>query len=151
MAALTPKARASLRATLVEPGLLRTKGLIDGKWLSAASGKTFAVTDPATDTEVASVASFGEADAKLAVSAAEQSFDAWRSKTMQVTFDDVREVFPLMWHVCFVRERNVYSSSWRVDRPNSPAGNEGKKYSTASYMHGFMDTYADERQRQIHL
>lgn len=90
MAALAPKARVSLRATLVETGLLRTKGLINGKWLSAASGKTFKVHDPATDTEVASVASFGEADAKLAVSAAEQSFDAWRSKTLQVRFDNLR-------------------------------------------------------------
>lgn len=88
MADMHPKARTSLRAALVETGLLRSKGLIDGKWLSAASGETFQVNDPATDTEFFSVASFGKADTKLAVSAAEKSFDAWRSKTMQVRFDD---------------------------------------------------------------
>ncbi|CAM9416916.1 unnamed protein product [Ectocarpus sp. 4 AP-2014] len=83
MAAMQQKLRASLAATLTETGLLRSDGLINGKWVKAASGKLFPVNDPGTDTKVASVSAFGEADAKLAVSAAEQSFDAWRSKTMQ--------------------------------------------------------------------
>lgn len=84
MAAMQQKLRTSLAATLTDTGLLRSDGLINGKWVKAASGKLFAVNDPGTDTKVASVSAFGEADAKLAVSAAEQSFDAWRSKTMQV-------------------------------------------------------------------
>lgn len=78
------KVRSSLAATLVESGLLRSEGLINGKWLGSKSGKTFQVFDPATATEFAAVAAYGEEDTKLAVLAAEQSFDAWRSKTMQV-------------------------------------------------------------------
>ncbi len=86
MAALQHKTRTSLAATLSSSGLLRSQGLIDGKWLSAASGKTFQVNDPASGAEVATVSAYGEEDTKLAVSAAEKSFGAWRSKTMQVKF-----------------------------------------------------------------
>ncbi|CAM9407446.1 unnamed protein product [Scytosiphon promiscuus] len=83
MAAMQQKVRSSLAAALVESGLLRSEGLINGKWLASKSGKTFQVFDPATATEFAAVAAYGEEDTKLAVSAAEQSFDSWRSKTMQ--------------------------------------------------------------------
>lgn len=83
------KARRSLSAKLIETGLLRSKGLVDGKWMPAASGRTFQVTDPASGTAVAAVAAYGEKDTKLAVSAAEKSFGAWRSKTMQVKRIDV--------------------------------------------------------------
>lgn len=84
MAAMQQKVRTSLAATLVESGLLRSEGLINGKWLASKSGKTFQVVDPATATEFAAVAAYGEEDTKLAVLAAEQSFDGCRSKTMQV-------------------------------------------------------------------
>lgn len=78
------KARISLSERLIETGLLRSKGLIDGKWLPAASGLSFQVNDPASDIAVAAVSAYGAEDTKLAVSAAEKSFGAWRSKTMQV-------------------------------------------------------------------
>lgn len=78
------RARTSLSTKLIETGLLRSKGLIDGKWVPAASGQTFQVHDPASGGAVAAVSAYGEEDTKLAVSAAEKSFSAWRSKTMQV-------------------------------------------------------------------
>ncbi|CAM9733132.1 unnamed protein product, partial [Hapterophycus canaliculatus] len=83
MASMQQKIRSALAATLVESGLLRSESLINGRWLASKSGKTFQVLDPATATEFAAVAACGKDEAKLAVSAAEQSFDAWRSKTMQ--------------------------------------------------------------------
>lgn len=86
----------SLSAKLVETGLLRSKGLIDGKWMPAASGKTFEVNDPAVGAVVAAVSAYGEEDTKLAVSAAEKSFDAWRSKTMQV--NSMEEVLNMFVH-----------------------------------------------------
>lgn len=52
--------------------------------MPALSGRTFEVNDPAAGGAVAAVSAYGEEDTKLAVSAAERSFGAWRSKTMQV-------------------------------------------------------------------
>ncbi|HSW36534.1 MAG TPA: aldehyde dehydrogenase family protein [Candidatus Limnocylindrales bacterium] len=46
---------------------------IDGKWVDAASGKTFAVNDPATGELVAEVALAGEADVEKAVQAAHRA------------------------------------------------------------------------------
>ena len=49
--------------------------LIDGKLVDAASGKTFAVYNPATGTVIASVPEADKADVDLAVTAARRAFD----------------------------------------------------------------------------
>jgi phenylacetaldehyde dehydrogenase len=47
---------------------------IDGKWVPAQSGETFAVLDPSTGREIAQVAAGGAADVDLAVKAARRAF-----------------------------------------------------------------------------
>jgi phenylacetaldehyde dehydrogenase len=49
--------------------------LIDGKWVNAASGKTFPVYDPSTGNELARVAEADAADVDEAVKAARKAFD----------------------------------------------------------------------------
>jgi succinate-semialdehyde dehydrogenase/glutarate-semialdehyde dehydrogenase len=51
-----------------------TKGRIDGAWADAASGKTLAVTDPATGEELARVPDMDGADTTRAVEAADRCF-----------------------------------------------------------------------------
>ncbi|GLU31724.1 hypothetical protein Busp01_15660 [Trinickia caryophylli] len=51
--------------------LIRSDNFIDGKWVSAGSGKRFAVTDPATGDVIAQVADSGPADARAATDAAD--------------------------------------------------------------------------------
>ena len=50
--------------------------LIDGKWVNAASGKTFAVLNPATTEQIASVAEGDKADIDKAVKAARKAFES---------------------------------------------------------------------------
>jgi phenylacetaldehyde dehydrogenase len=55
--------------------------LIDGQWLDAASGETFATLDPAIEQDLTRVARGGTHDIDLAVKAARRAFDdgsAWR-------------------------------------------------------------------------
>ena len=52
------------------PKLPKTQLLINGKWVEAASGKTFATRDPATEDVIAEVAEAGAEDANRAVRAA---------------------------------------------------------------------------------
>lgn len=80
------EARKSLRTKLLEGGLLRSKGFIAGEWLPAASGKLLAVLDPATGSEVEHVPAMGAEDTETAVSAAADSFDAWKGRTMLVRY-----------------------------------------------------------------
>jgi phenylacetaldehyde dehydrogenase len=49
--------------------------LIDGKWVNAASGKTFPVYDPSTGEVPAHVAEADAADVNKAVKAARKAFD----------------------------------------------------------------------------
>ena len=61
------------------------KMLIEGKWVDAASGKTFAVYDPASGDEIAQVAEGDAEDVKRAVGVARRIFDdsrhPWRTMT----------------------------------------------------------------------
>lgn len=67
---------------------------INGAWTDAASGKTFAVTNPATGEEIATVADAGVAEAEAAVNAAHAAFPAWskrpadeRAELLHAAFD----------------------------------------------------------------
>ena len=59
------------------------KMLIDGKWVAAASGKTFDVTNPATGEVVTRVAEGDKADVDTAVRAARRAFESapWATMT----------------------------------------------------------------------
>ena len=59
------------------------KLLINGKWISAASGKTFEVKNPATGRTIAHAAEGDKADIDAAVKAARQAFDSgpWAAMT----------------------------------------------------------------------
>ncbi len=67
---------------------------IDGAWTTNASGKSFAVIEPATEDEMAQVAEADASDVDLAVQAARRAFDAgaWPKKTPQ---DRARILFNL--------------------------------------------------------
>ena len=54
----------------------RDKAFIDGKFVAARSGRTFASVNPATDETLAEVASCGEEEIDLAVAAARRNFEA---------------------------------------------------------------------------
>ena len=62
------------------PKVQQTKLLIDGKWVTAASGKTFETINPATEEVIAQVAEGDAADVDLAVKAARKAFEngPWR-------------------------------------------------------------------------
>ncbi|MBD8689683.1 NAD-dependent succinate-semialdehyde dehydrogenase [Rhizobium skierniewicense] len=74
------------------------KLLINGEWRDALSGKTIAVSDPATDEIIGAIAHAEKADLDLALDAAEKGFKVWRetsaydrSKIMRKAADLLRE------------------------------------------------------------
>jgi succinate-semialdehyde dehydrogenase/glutarate-semialdehyde dehydrogenase len=62
-------------------GLLRHQAFIDGEWINADNGKTFAVTNPADGSTLADVADCGAAETQRAIAAADAAWPAWRAKT----------------------------------------------------------------------
>ncbi|MDX1517183.1 MAG: NAD-dependent succinate-semialdehyde dehydrogenase [Woeseiaceae bacterium] len=66
---------------LDDSSLLRTKAYIDGKWVDADDGETFAVENPATGDTLAEVAKCGTAETRRAIEAAHTAFSDWRNTT----------------------------------------------------------------------
>ncbi|XP_020680925.1 succinate-semialdehyde dehydrogenase, mitochondrial [Dendrobium catenatum] len=79
---------------LRESGLLKTQGLIGGKWVDAYDGKTIKVENPATGELIANVPFMGKKEAGDAISSAYSTFNSWsklsaseRSKCLRKWYD----------------------------------------------------------------
>ncbi len=72
-------AQASPLALLKDPTLLKTDGLIDGKWIKGKA--RFDVLDPATGRKLAEVADLGPRQTRAAIAAADAAWPAWRALT----------------------------------------------------------------------
>jgi len=64
-----------------DPALFREKCYINGQWIDADSGKTIAVTNPATGETIGSIPRMGEVETRRAIEAANAALPAWRAKT----------------------------------------------------------------------
>ena len=71
---------ATARAANRPANLSNQQMLIDGRWVSSTSGKTFETTDPSTGKVICHIAEGDKADIDLAVAAARRAFDSgpWR-------------------------------------------------------------------------
>jgi succinate-semialdehyde dehydrogenase/glutarate-semialdehyde dehydrogenase len=67
--------------SLNNPALFIERAFIGGQWISAASGATLPVDNPATGAIIGTVPDCGEADTQAAIAAAEAAFPAWRRRT----------------------------------------------------------------------
>jgi aspartate-semialdehyde dehydrogenase len=66
-------------SSLNDRHLLRDLSYVGGRWVAAKTGASFKVTDPASSTTLAWVASLGREEALEAVDTAADAFAAWRS------------------------------------------------------------------------
>jgi len=86
----------SLTQRLKDPGLLRTRAFIDGRWIEADSGASLAVHNPATGEVIAEVARCGTAETRRGIEAAERALPAWRALTAKARGELLRNWFDLM-------------------------------------------------------
>ena len=88
--------KINIRTLLTDPSLFKEEAYINGKWIKASSGDTFAVTNPATDEFIADVANLTSKDAELAISAAEKALPEWRAKLGKERAQIMRKWFELI-------------------------------------------------------
>lgn len=88
--------RAVFPVKLQNPDLLHTQSYIDGKWVDAADGESFAVDNPATGGHVAQVANLGAKETQAAIEAANRAYPAWRAKTAKERANILRKWFDLI-------------------------------------------------------
>ncbi|MGY9006231.1 MAG: aldehyde dehydrogenase family protein, partial [Alphaproteobacteria bacterium] len=66
---------------LKDKSLFRQKCYVDGQWIDADDGKTFAVNNPANNRKLGTVPSLGQKQTRAAIKAANAAWPAWRAKT----------------------------------------------------------------------
>ena len=81
---------------LSDTDLLKTKAYIDGQWVDADGGETFAVTNPANGEVIAEVAKCGTAETRRAIEIAEAAMVTWRRKPAKERSALLRRWFELM-------------------------------------------------------
>ncbi|QSR35435.1 succinate-semialdehyde dehydrogenase (NADP(+)) [Marinobacterium iners] len=81
---------------LQDSSLLRGQAYVNGEWIDAKSGETFAVFNPATGDELVRVPLMSEADAKVAVTAAHEAFKQWRTTTAKERATVLQRWYQLM-------------------------------------------------------
>jgi succinate-semialdehyde dehydrogenase/glutarate-semialdehyde dehydrogenase len=123
---------------LARADLLRTRALIDGRWVEAAHGAVFAVTDPATGATIAEVADSDPAMAGQAVEAAVAAFGPWRDLTAKARSALLRAWFDL---VIANGEDLARLMSWEQGKPVAEARGE------VAYAAGYLEWFAEEAKR----
>ncbi|KAG7381544.1 Succinate-semialdehyde dehydrogenase, mitochondrial [Phytophthora pseudosyringae] len=73
-----------LLSKLQRPDLVSAQGFINGKWVEAYGNDHFTVSDPATEQEIARVASMGGEDTRDAIAAATAAQRQWKKTTPPV-------------------------------------------------------------------
>ena len=126
------------RMQLQDASLLRTGAYIDGAWVSADSGETTEIINPATGAVVASVARCGGAETKRAIAAAERALGPWRTRTAKDRCDCVRRLFELMMAA---QEDLAQIMTAEQGKPISEARGE------IAYGASFLEWFAEEGKR----
>ncbi|KAL5508451.1 hypothetical protein ACEPAH_6070 [Sanghuangporus vaninii] len=81
---------------LKDEGLLQTKGYIAGRWRDALDGATISVSNPATGEEIGTVPEMGVKETQEAITAAQDSFKAWKRTTAKHRHDLLMKMYALM-------------------------------------------------------
>jgi succinate-semialdehyde dehydrogenase/glutarate-semialdehyde dehydrogenase len=79
-----------------DKSLLKTLAYVDGQWIKADSGETFAVLNPANGEIVAEIAKCGTAETRRAIEAAEKAQVSWRKRPAKERASILRKWFNLM-------------------------------------------------------
>ncbi len=123
---------------LADPSLFREANLIGGEWVSAASGATIAVTNPADGTLIGHVPALSRAEVARAIGVAHAAQKSWRARTGKERAAVLRRLFDLMM-------------ANQDDLARIMTAEQGKPFAEAkgeiAYAAGFIEWFAEEAKR----
>jgi succinate-semialdehyde dehydrogenase/glutarate-semialdehyde dehydrogenase len=123
---------------LKDPAIFRQACYIDGAWVSAGSGATITVDDPATGQAVGVVPRLGAAETRQAIDAASQALPAWRKKTAKERAAVMRRWFDLMM------ENREDLARLMTTEQGKPLG---ESLGEVAYAAGFLEWFGEEAKR----
>ncbi len=116
----------------------REAAYVNGRWIAADSGKTFAVTNPANGETLGTAPNCGKAETARAIEAADAALPAWRAKT-------AKERAKILHRLADVIEQNLEPLGvlLTMEQGKSLAEAKGEANFSAAYVRWF----AEEAQR----
>uniref|UniRef100_A0A0D9YN13 Succinate-semialdehyde dehydrogenase n=1 Tax=Oryza glumipatula TaxID=40148 RepID=A0A0D9YN13_9ORYZ len=119
-------------------GLLRTQGLIGGKWVDAYDGKTIEVQNPATGETLANVSCMGSKETSDAIASAHSTFYSWSKLTANERSKALRK-----WHDLIISHKEELALLMTLEqgKPMKEALGE------VTYGASFIEYFAEEAKR----
>jgi succinate-semialdehyde dehydrogenase/glutarate-semialdehyde dehydrogenase len=124
--------------TLNDPTLFRQACYIDGAWVTATSGATVSVDNPATGEVVGTVPKMGAAETRQAVEAAHTAFLQWRKKTGKE-----RAVVLRKWYDLMLANTEDLARLMTIEQGKPLAESRGE----VAYAAAFLEWFGEEAKR----
>lgn len=118
--------------------LLRDLSYANGRWVAGRNGASFEVTDPASATTLAWVASLGRKETFAAIDAASDAFIAWRALLPQQRAAILRK-----WYELILAAKEDLALIMTLEQGKPLAESRGE----IDYAAGFIEWYAEEAKR----
>ncbi|EGN74917.1 succinate-semialdehyde dehydrogenase [Idiomarina sp. A28L] len=110
------------------------KCFVSGEWVSADSGETIRVTNPANGEEIATVPKLGAVETKRAIHAAAEALPEWRKKTA-----GERAAILKRWHALVMKNQEALGALMTLEQGKPVAEAEGEIAYAASYIEWFAE------------
>ncbi|KAF1951727.1 succinic semialdehyde dehydrogenase [Byssothecium circinans] len=123
---------------LNDKSLLKEQTYVNGEWISAKSGKTFEVTDPATGKPIGRMPEFDRADTEAAIAAAAAAFPSFRKTTARERSRMLRKWYQLITENADDLAKLI---TWENGKPLADAKGE------VTYAANFFEWFAEEAPR----
>ncbi|GFR82852.1 succinate-semialdehyde dehydrogenase, mitochondrial-like [Elysia marginata] len=119
-------------------GLQKDKAYVGGKWVTAKSGKTFEVTNPANGKILGSVPDMDRSDAQAAIEVAYKTFQSWKT-----TLPKERSNILRRWFELCVKHKKELATLITLEMGKSFPESEGE----IAYSSNFLEWYSEEARR----
>lgn len=123
---------------LADKSLFKEKAYVNGQWVSAKSGKTFEVTDPATGEAIGKMPEMDKNDTKMAIQAAADAFPTFKKTTARERSRMLRRWYQLMLDNVDDLARLI---TWENGKPFADAKGE------VNYAASFFEWFSEEAPR----
>ncbi len=137
VAASKPAAQ-DIATSLKRVGLLRECAYVDGAWCTAADGGEINVLNPSTGARIGTIPALTAAQARAAIDAAAQAFDAWRA-----LLPKQRQRLLMAWHNLILEQREDLAYILTLEQGKPLAESLGE----IDYGASFVEWFAEEAKR----
>jgi succinate-semialdehyde dehydrogenase/glutarate-semialdehyde dehydrogenase len=121
-----------------DASLLRSQAYVNGAWVGADDGRTYAVTDPATGEKLADAPRMGAAETRRAIEAANAALPAWRAQPAKERAKIMRR-----WGELMLENADDLATLMTLEQGKPLAEAKGE----VAYAASFFEWFAEEAKR----